>query len=69
MANPVELLNKAAENRKRRAKQVQIDEHAQNLPENPESTQAAFMRPLPNGHGAYSALMRKHDRVHLRIGS
>lgn len=69
MANPVELLRCAAENKKRRPAKprreiIETDGVAQgDIPEN----QRVFY-PVHSGHSAYSALMRSHDRVRPRIG-
>ncbi len=69
MANPVELLHCAAENKKRRP--------AKPSGENVEKSGAAtenipvpprILYPVHSGHSAYSALMRSHDRVRPRIG-
>ena len=70
MANPVELLRCAAENKRRRpVKPAPV----RDIPEVPvqaeqEHAHMRMVRRPVGGHSAYSALMRSHDRVNPRIG-
>lgn len=64
MANPWELLRSARENQRRKARFV---ERAEKTP--PDEAPKPVPYPLPSGgHSAYSAIMRRHDRIHPRIG-
>ena len=72
MANPRELLNCAAENKKRRPakprREIKTDVHAAPVPQDEMPVRINPLYRPHSGHSAYSALMRSHDRVRPRIG-